>query len=54
MKVKNNTKKEAWITIKIDPLLYAKLKEYCKDKGLKSGHVAGKAIEKEIAILNIQ
>jgi hypothetical protein len=54
MEKKNKTKKEAWITIKIDPILYQTLKEYCKEKGLKMGHVSSKAIEKEIAILNIQ
>jgi hypothetical protein len=54
MKVKNNTKKEAWITIKIDPELYTKLKDYCREKGLKIGHVSSKAIEKEITILNLQ
>jgi hypothetical protein len=51
MKDKNKTKKEAWITIKIDPALYQALKEYCKEKGLKMGHVSSKAIEKEIAAL---
>jgi len=54
MKEKIKTKKEAWITIKIDPDLYIKLKDYCKERGLKLGHVSSKAIEKEIAILNIQ
>ena len=54
MKDKSKTKKEAWITIKIDPVLYIKLKDYCKERGLKLGHVSSKAIEKEIAILNLQ
>ena len=54
MKVKTKTENKTWVTIKIDPSLYEKLKVYCNDKGLKLGHVAGKAIEKEIAILNIQ
>ena len=54
MKVKNKTENKTWVTIKIDPSLYEILKKYCTDKGLKMGYVAGKAIEKEIAILNIQ
>jgi len=54
MKVKNKIKNEAWITIKIDPTLYDRLREYCNSKGLKIGHVAGKAIEKEITVLNLQ
>jgi len=54
MKVKNKSENKTWVTIKIDPSLYEILKKYCTDKGLKMGYVAGKAIEKEIAILNIQ
>ena len=54
MKVKNKPDNKTWITIKIDTSLYESLKKYCDEKGLKIGHVAGKAIEKEITVLNLQ
>jgi len=54
MKAINKKQEKNWITIKIDPTLYESLKKYCTDKGLKVGHFAGKAIEKEITILNMQ
>jgi len=54
MKLKNKPDNKTWITVKIDPALYESLKKYCNDKGLKLSHVAGKAIEKEITVLNLQ
>ena len=51
MKVKNKSQEKNWITIKIDPALYEVLKKFCTDRGLKIGHVAGKAIEREIKTL---
>jgi len=51
MKVKNKTENKTWVTIKIDPSLYDLLKKYCTERGLKLGHVAGKAIEREIKLI---
>jgi len=52
--MKNKVKKEPSASIKIDVEIFKTLKKYCDDNGIKVGHFAGKAIEKEIAILNIQ
>ena len=54
MKVKNKPKKDRGVSIKIETAICEKLRSYCQERGLKIGHVATKAIEKELAMLNIQ
>jgi predicted DNA-binding ribbon-helix-helix protein len=54
MKVKNNIKKDRGYSIKIEQHIYDKLKAYCKDRGIKIGHLASKAIEEKITVLNLQ
>jgi len=54
MKVKTKIKKDSGVSIKIDSEVCGKLRVYCTEKGLKIGRFATRAIEKELAILNIQ
>jgi hypothetical protein len=48
MKQKTKPKKEVGLSVKIDPVIYENLKTYCKDRGLKIGHLASKAIEEKL------
>ena len=38
-------------SVKIDPIIYKELSDYCKKAGIKVGHFVTKATEKELSIV---